>query len=143
MKTATIESFSVSGSCVRTNNAQESTASRKLPGLWAQFYQSHPALSQTVYGVYSDYESDASGDYTVTAGTRTEFECGARVTLESGTYLQFPAEGEMPEAIIAAWRSVWAFFAKDQPYERLYRTDFEAYDGPASATVFIGVKARS
>lgn len=98
MQKATVESFTVSGSGVRANNAQEDTGNRKLPALWARFCHSHPALSQTVYGVYSDYESDASG---------------------------------------------WAFFAKDQPYERLYGTDFEAYDGPASAAIFIGVKARS
>ncbi len=141
MKPMTIESFTVSGSSVRTTNALEASGSGELAGLWARYYESHPPSSETIYGVYSDYQSNASGEYTVTAGTRTGSTGSSVVTVESGTYLVFPANGQMPGAIIDAWKSVWEFFSENQPYERTFRTDFEQYNGPASAAIYIGVKA--
>jgi len=49
----------------------------------------------------------------------------------------------MPGAIIDAWKSVWEFFSRNQPYERAFETDFEQYSGPTSAAIYIGVKASS
>lgn len=141
MELVKIESFAVSGSSVRTNNAAEASGPGKLSSLWTKFYESYRPSSGTVYGVYSDYQSDASGDYTVTAGTKTTSAGASDVTVKSGDYLRFPANGEMPGAIIEAWKSVWEFFSKKQPYVRLYETDFEQYDGPTSAGIYIGVKA--
>ncbi len=143
MKTITIESFTVSGPSVHTTNALEASGSGKLAGLWARYYGSHPPTSETIYGVYSDYQSDASGEYTVTAGTRTGSTGDSAVTVKPGTYLEFPANGQMPGAIIDAWKSVWEFFSKNQPYERAFETDFEQYNGPTSAAIYIGVKAGS
>lgn len=65
------------------------------------------------------------------------------VTIEAGAYLAFPADGERPAAIIDAWKDVWAYFSTDRRHERSYETDFEEYSGPASATIYIGVNARS
>lgn len=141
MKPVRIELFTVRGPSVRTNNASEASGSGKLAGLWAHYYESHPPSSETVYGVYSDYESNASGEYTVTAGTRTSSAGDFVVTVKPGTYLEFQANGKMPGAIMDAWKSVWEFFSKNQPYERAFETDFEQYNGPASATIYIGVKA--
>ena len=141
MKVMTIDSFSVSGPNVRTNNASEAGGAGKLAGLWTSYYESHPPSSERVYGVYSDYESDASGDYTVTAGTRTSSAGDAVVVVKPGSYLVFPATGQMPGAIVDAWKAVWAFFSQDQPYERAFETDFEQYDGPTSAAIYIGVRA--
>lgn len=152
MKEVKIERFTVNGPSVRTNNALEFSESGKIAALWTQFYTSRPVLwtqphtsratrPQTVYGVYSDYESGASGDFTVTVGIKAEDTGGAGVSIEPGTYLAFPAEGEMPAAIIEAWKAVWERFSKHQPYERSYKTDFEQYDGPTSAVLYIGVKA--
>lgn len=142
MNTTRIESFTVIGPNVRTNNTSEASGSGKLACLWAGYYKSRPPTLETVYGVYSDYASNASGDYTVTAGARTNATGDATVTVKSGTYLVFPANGQMPGAIIDAWKSVWEFFSKDQPYERAFETDFEQYTGPTSAAIYIGVKPR-
>ena len=143
MDTTRIESFTVSGPSVRTNNALEASGSGKLAGLWAGYYESHAPSSETVYGVYSNYASNASGDYTVTAGTKTSATGDSAATVKCGAYLAFQANGKMPGAIIDAWKAVWEFFSKDQPYERAFETDFEQYNGPASATIYIGVKTSS
>ncbi|TPG73905.1 AraC family transcriptional regulator [Pseudomonas arsenicoxydans] len=55
-------------------------------------------------GVYSAYESDASGAYEVTAGVSVstpnpEFE---NVEIQAGKYLVFEARGPMPSAVIQA-----------------------------------------
>lgn len=142
MKEVRIESFTVNGQSVRTNNALEASAAGKIPTLWSQFYASQSAASESLFGVYTAYESDASGDFTVTAGKKTGGG-NSGVEIRPGIYLAFPAEGEMPAAIIDAWKAVWEYFSQDQPHERAFETDFEEYNGSNSATIYIGFKASS
>ena len=141
MGTVEIESFAVGGPCIRTNSALEASGAGKLAGLWASYYPSRPPSSEPVYGVYSDYQSNEMGEYTVTAGTTTGTTEGSVVVVTPGTYLAFRADGPMPGAIIGAWKAVWDFFSNNPPYERVFSTDFERYDGPSTATIYIGVKA--
>lgn len=143
MNRVQIEQFVVQGKSVRTNNAQEATDAGKIPGLWGEFYTSHPDLREVAYGVYSDYESDASGDFTVFAGIKAGSSGEATVTVGPGTYLEFPALGAMPAAVIDAWKAVWAHFSTPRHYARTYETDFEQYTGPESAVVYIGISEGS
>ena len=92
----------ISGISVRTTNEKEmSPESAKIATLWQKFYevrlnQEIPnQISDTpVYGVYSSYESDVTGEYTLTAGL--EVEDGAeisqdfpRVEIAEGKYYVF------------------------------------------------------
>ncbi len=71
-----IQPFTVSGISVRTLNSDEAQPLKaKLPGLWGQFFGQgladktpNKVAESPVYGVYSAYESDVSGQYSVTAG---------------------------------------------------------------------------
>lgn len=154
----TVSPFVVSGLCVRTSNADEFDPARaKLPGLWGQFYGSglmavpEPAQGQaqdaSVYGVYSDYESDANGFYDLTAGVAREPSAATAAqplrTLEvqGGQYLVFAAQGAMPQAVIDCWGQVWAWFAHEGEYVRAWQTDFEQYSGADKVAIHIGVKA--
>jgi predicted transcriptional regulator YdeE len=141
MNQTSIESFSISGLNIRTNNALEASSAGKIPALWGQFYSSQTMPVGLVYGVYSDYESDASGDFTVTAGTKCAELAKSNISIKAGTYLVFPASGPMPAAIIDAWKAVWEHFSYPQSYERSYETDFEEYSGQDSARIYIGIKA--
>ena len=141
MNQTTIESFSISGLKIRTNNALEASSAGKIPALWGQFYSSQTMPAVLVYGVYSDYESDASGEFTVTAGTKCAELAKSDISIKAGSYLVFPASGPMPAAIIDAWKAVWEHFSHPQSYERSYETDFEEYSGQDSARIFIGIKA--
>lgn len=143
MKIITIDSFTVSGPSVRTTNALEASGSGKLADLWAHCRESRPPFSEMICGVYSDYQSNASGEYTVTAGTRTSSSGDSVVAVEPGTYLEFPANGQMSGAIIDACKSVWEFFSKNQSYERLFETDFEQYNSLTSVAIYIGVRGGS
>ena len=124
MQKANIEQFRVKGPNVRTTNKAEMGSTGKIPGLWGQFYESHGNQTTPIYGVYSDYESDANGEFTVTAGTKAINAQEESVFIKSGTYLIFPANGAMPAAIIDAWKAVWEHFSNSQPYVRAYETDF-------------------
>lgn len=140
MNKVRIQAFHVRGSSIRTNNAMETTASGKIPGLWAQLHAEHPDPAGPLYGIYSDYESDASGEYMVTAGMETRVDTDATITIRAGTYLVFPATGTMPDAIIDAWKSVWAHFSEPHAYVRAYETDFEKYGDPGPTAIYIGIR---
>lgn len=73
------DAFRLAGISVRTTNAEEAGPNGRLPELWGTYFQnplsSEPGLqnSHLLYALYTDYESDASGEYTVVIG----HECAA------------------------------------------------------------------
>ena len=140
MKQVKIEGFTIKGPSVRTNNQAEGGPDAKIGGLWGHYFGTCVNPEAKAYGVYSDYESDATGDFTVTAGAKVDGNTeGETLAIAPGTYLAFPATGPVPAAIIDAWQAVWGHFARPQAYTRAYATDFEEYSGPESATVYIGI----
>ncbi len=55
-----VESFIVTGFSVRTQNKDEfNEETAKLPSLWQKFYTSELAVNASIFGVYSNYDSDA------------------------------------------------------------------------------------
>lgn len=138
-----VEGFTVTGFSVRTQNSiefDEKTA--KLPELWQKFNSNNPTIDETVFGVYSDYESDVNGFYTVTAGiaSKNEEEELKSIKIKSGNYLIFKGKGEMPKAIIDTWKTVWSYFTVDSLYKRCFMTDFEAYGNGDEVAVYIGIE---
>jgi len=141
--------FNVSGLLVRTRNADEQQPdTARIGPLWGRFFAEElfnkiaPRQSDSlVYGVYSRYESDASGHYDVTAGMAvtapaTGFET---VQVQGGQYLVFEAQGAMPDSVFQAWERVWKYFEENPLTRRKFATDFEAYTGPDSVAVYIGI----
>lgn len=144
----------VAGIQVRTNNRLEMEADdSRLRRLWERFNDEDlagripdKAAGSAVYGVYTEYEKGAEGDYSVLAGVEITDEEKVpeeytTVILEAGEYLLFPATGPMPEAAAQAWAHAWSYFESEQAPERAFQTDYEVYD-PAAGTVtlHIGIK---
>ncbi|MFA6303200.1 MAG: effector binding domain-containing protein, partial [Legionella sp.] len=95
-----IEGFSVKGVSARTQNSDEFDEKKaKLPKLWQQFYAADLATNQKIFGVYSDYDSDANGLYTVTVGIASD-ETSSAIKVSTGNYLVFQAKGPMPAIVI-------------------------------------------
>lgn len=148
----TIESFQVSGLRIRTDNATEQTPKGKIRALWSDFFAQDlfeiPERIQgsPVYGVYTNYESDHTGEFDVIAEVKvTEAPTThlQTVTIEAGDYLVFETKGEMPQRIIDGWMAVWHYFAQaDSPYQRRYTTDFEQTVDENDIEIFIAVKAK-
>ncbi|MGE7843215.1 effector binding domain-containing protein [Lysinibacillus sp. NPDC093712] len=151
------QSFQIVGIEARTNNANEITPTAKIPQLWTSYFQQNVAgqlLNQVnegvMYGLYSDYETDVNGDYSITLGvevsTDKEVPNGMSVkTIPASKYLVFTSEkGSMPEIVIKAWQEIWAWFANSD-VERTYTGDFEIYDercqpNESQVDIYIAIK---
>ena len=136
----------VIGLQVRTKNRDEmNVETEKIAPLWGKFYaEIIPTLKEdaTVYGVYHNYESDATGEFDVLVGADVMEMTGEmkEVTLEEGKYLMFPVKGELPQAIIETWANVWAYFEDDSIDERRsFTTDFEKHISADEVEIYIGV----
>lgn len=150
MQPVKVKAFQLTGYSVRTSNLEEmQPAAAKIGELWAQFYsqQGNKLTEQSnVYGVYTDYESDFSGQYCVYAATDTPIhdEQLSSITIASGSYFVFSAQGELPHAVIELWGYIWEYFSNDQDdiYQRAYTTDFEHFKTPSSFDIYIAVKEK-
>ncbi|KQU84459.1 transcriptional regulator [Variovorax sp. Root318D1] len=139
--------FQVAGLTARTTNREENEpATARIEGLWNRFfaeetYRSTPHRTEDarIFGVYSGYESDADGPFDVTVGVAVSHATSEAATIEAGDYLVFTSQGEMPQMVIDAWQRIWQYFEANPTIARLYRSDFEAYDGPDKVAIHIGV----
>ncbi len=138
-----VESFIVTGFSVRTQNSDEfNEKMAKLPSLWQQFYTSELTTNANIFGVYSNYDSDANGPYTVTVGVKSDHAQTqlSSVTIQAGNYLVFPGTGPMPTTVVETWKRVWEFFEKNTEYRRNFISDLEAYSGSDQVTIYIGLE---
>jgi predicted transcriptional regulator YdeE len=150
--------ISLIGVAVRTTNAEEAGPNGRLGALWNTYFasgiaeQTQVSNSHLMYALYTDYESDASGAYTVVIGhERVDAEAAVPSGLEQATipeaqYMVFKTKrGPVFEVVLQTWKEIWAYF-ETSPIKRAYTGDFELYDGrdfnPADAEVniYIAVK---
>jgi predicted transcriptional regulator YdeE len=139
----------VAGITTRTSKAEEARASRaKIPGLWARFASERVAdvvpyrvPGTPVYGVYTEYEADASAPYRLMAGVAVRKPASAfdTVRVAGGQYLVFEGTGPVPHVVAESWARVWAYFATSREHRRTFTTDFEVYRGPEQVAIYIAV----
>jgi len=128
-----IESY-VIGLATETTNLN-GRAAKDLSTLWERFYTEDISteittkVSDDIYSIYTDYESDYSEKYTCIIGHKVNSlasipeGCVGR-KFNSGNYHRFVAKGEIPNAVLATWESIW----KSEPsLNRKYTSDFEIY----------------
>jgi predicted transcriptional regulator YdeE len=124
----------------------------KIAGLSTRFYKDD--LLQKIPGkksppvplaVYTDYESDHTGQYRLIAGAAVDAGVSTpdgmlRATIPAGNYLLFEAEGDMPNVVIETWKTVWSHFSEPSRHVRAYATDFEIYPARRSVEIYISIK---
>lgn len=146
---------------VRTNNSNEmNPAAAKIGTLVSDYFNDnaaqamkHRVSSGLTYAAYTDYESDAHGDYTyfigeaVSSFDRQDMSRFKTLTIPAGAYQKFTTEtGKMPNIVIQAWQTIWQMTPAEFEGSRTYLTDFEIYDqralNPERAVVdiYIGIK---
>ena len=138
-----IENFTVMGFSIKTQNKDEFNEKiAKLPSLWKQFYSSSLATNANIFEVYSNYESDAYGIYTVTIGVKDAINQSdfISVNIPSGNYLIFQGIGPMPYTVVDTWKKIWDYFDNDSKHQRSFITDFESYSGVDQVDIYIGLK---
>ncbi|PCH69072.1 MAG: AraC family transcriptional regulator [Bacteroidetes bacterium] len=141
-----LNSFKVIGISVITTN-ENSQAMTDMGQLWNNFYSQNiiskipDKISNDVYSIYTDYESDHTGAYTAIIGCKVNSldtipEGLIGKAFNGGKYIKLIAKGKMPDAVINIWKEVW-----NKNFIRKYTADFEVYGeksrDPESAEVEI------
>jgi predicted transcriptional regulator YdeE len=136
------------GLSFRTNNSLEMNPATGQIGPLVQRFDSEVLVDYRagarVYSVYSSYEAELSGGYSVLVGadsvaaTKVPLE---QVTIPAGRYLKFSAQGAVPQIVIATWQQIWAYFAAPESvYSRSFTTDFEFYPHQSEVEIFIAIR---
>lgn len=157
-KIVQLDGFEVVGISARTNNATEAGPDGAIPKLWQRLMQEHvldrvpDKADPNLYAVYTDYASDANGDYTLVFGAKVRPETNppAGMTSKSvpaGRYAVFTSErGPVAKVVVETWKRIWAYYQLLANGHRAYRADFELYDqraadpNNAQVEIYIGVK---
>lgn len=151
MKT-TIEEFHVIGISVRTTN-EGGQAAKDIPKLWEKFITENIAakipskVSDSVYGIYTEYEGDYTQPYTTVLGCKVSSldnipDGFIGFTIKAANYEKYTAKGKMSDDIVyKKWTEIW-----QSNLNRTYLADFEVYGersvdmDNAEVDIFISVK---
>ena len=156
----TLKPFQVVGITASTNNAKEAGPDAIIPSLWRQFMSQDllnkipGRVDQSIYAVYTDYVSDANGQYTIIIGAKVApvpnpmFPEGMVVkTVPAGRFAVFTSErGPAAKVAVETWKRIWAYYQSPEHGRRAYQADFEVYDphagspNDAQVTIYIGIK---
>lgn len=117
-----------------TTNANGQSA-ENLGKLWGRFFEENISakipnkVSDEIYAVYTDYESNYLGKYTTIIGQKVESLDTVPENLmarefPNENFQKFVAKGEMPNAVVEVWKEIWQ---KDEQLGRKYTYDYEIY----------------
>ncbi len=122
-ETVEVPALRAVGASIRTSNQAQQEAKPgegPITRLWETFVGldvgkrvPNPHVSGEVVAIYHDYESGATGDYTLTIGLRVTSLHQVPKGLEGievpfQRYARFPVEGPQDSAIAEAWQAVHA-----------------------------------
>ena len=153
MKNQNIQKFNVIGISTRTTN-NNGQAAKDIEKLWEKFWgqniqeQIPNKVSDEIYAVYTDYETDFTGYYTTIIGLPVSSlanipEGFIGLTIETDNYQKFVSKGKMPDAVVNTWLEIWG--NEELNTNRAYKADFtihgkKYYDGDqAEVETFISV----
>lgn len=135
MQHQTIQKFYVIGISIRTTNENGQSA-KDIEALWGRFWAEEiqkqiPAkVSDDIYAVYTDYQTDFTGPYTTIIGLAVSSldnipKGFVGLAIETDTYQKFISKGKMPEAVVNTWLEIWQ--NKDLNAKRAYKADFTVH----------------
>lgn len=127
-----LEIFSIVGIAVRTTN-KNNQAQHDIHELWKKFLENNIAnsipnkVSEDIYCVYTDYESDLMGNYTTIVGCKVSNADNINGELiwkeiSAANYYKFTSEGNIMETLNQTWMHIW-----QSDYDRAYTADFDVY----------------
>lgn len=130
----TLDAFTVVGISVRTTN-QDHKSQGDIAKLWESFFlngivQTIPnKVSDDIYCIYTDYESDYTGEYTTLIGYKVSGLEGIPTNknliikdFPACKYYKYISEGELPYAVGKTWAHIW-----QSDIDRAYVADFDIY----------------
>ncbi|SHL74109.1 GyrI-like domain-containing protein [Flavobacterium saccharophilum] len=137
MNKVNIEPFKIIGISVRTTN-ENNQAAKDIADLWSRFLNEKVLeaipnkIDNTVYSIYTEYESDHTKPYTTILGCKVKTlntipnEMVGK-SFEGGNYVKLSAKGDlMKDLIINKWLEIWKM-----DLERVFTADFEVFGAKA------------
>jgi len=144
-----MEEKHVIGLAARANNFSPDLQTA-VNNLWGEFYkgeylrQIQGRKNEKVYGIYSDYQSDETGDYNAMVACETDItteqpaETVVKI-LPKGKYAKFIVKGDVHQVIGAFWKNLW-----EMELDRVFECDYEEYQNEdtenAEIHIYIGIK---
>ncbi|WP_308008077.1 effector binding domain-containing protein [uncultured Fusobacterium sp.] len=123
----------------RLNNFKEPDVAEKIQKLW---YETNIKIPQektmNKYAVYSEYESNYKGDYTLFIGADKVDSC-KEIIIEEENYQVFSVDTSSPYGIIMTWQEIWEMEEKGL-LNRAYTVDYEKYYPDGKVEIFIALK---
>ncbi len=128
-----IEPFKVIGISVRTTN-ENGRAVKEITGLWSRFINEKileaipNKIDNTIYSIYTDYESDHTKPYTAILGCKVENlndipDGMTGKSFDGGNYVKLSAKGDLMKGLIGnKWEEIW-----EMDLERVFTADFEVF----------------
>ena len=128
-----MEAFKVIGIVVRTTNANFQSK-QDINELWDRWFAENVAtripntVSDHLYNIYTDYESDEHGFYNTILG----YSVSTLASIPNGligkqipksNYKEFVSKGKLPDCVVKTWESIW-----NLKFNRSYIADFDVYD---------------
>ena len=153
MEKVKLPAFNIIGIAVRTTN-ENGKAAKDIPALWQQFMNENilskipNKIDNTVYSLYTNYESDHKHPYTTIIGCKVENidaipEGMVGQSFDGGNYLKMTVRGNLAEdLVINQWLKIWEMTDLD----RTYTVDFDVFgekaQNPLDAEIdiFVGIK---
>jgi predicted transcriptional regulator YdeE len=152
--------FQVIGIAASTSNAKEAGPDAIIGKQWHRFMSEDlinkipNRVDQTIYAVYTDYTSDANGQYTLILGAKVRPIPNPTIpdgmvikSVPAGRYAVFTTErGPVIKVVVDAWKRIWAYYQSPQNGQRAYYADFEVYDqraadpNNAQVDIYVGLK---
>lgn len=144
-----LKDMKVIGVGARTNNAAPDMGI-VIGGLWERFYGAgiyagiQNKVNEKALGIYSEYENNETGDYTITVACAVNEnsiapEGTVSFSIPAGKYAKFVVKGNMNTAVFEFWQKLW-----NMDLQRTYVCDFEEYQNSdmeqAEIHMYIGVK---
>ncbi len=144
-----VSPFTVMGFTARTTNKEELSGVSRIGELWQRLMTGGQGPvagdDESIFSVYTNYESDENGAYDVILGKRATQEqlpgneLRKAVHIPGGDYVVFPAANATADGIKAAWQDVYRYFATATDFRRAYSADFEKHSAEG-VQLFIAVQ---
>lgn len=133
MNKVKIEPFKVIGISVRTTN-EDSQAATEIADLWGKFMSQNilevipNKIDNTIYSIYTDYESDHTKAYTAILGCKVSSlnsipDGMIGKSFDGGNYVKLSAKGDLMKGLIVnKWAEIW-----NMDLNRAFTADLEVF----------------
>jgi predicted transcriptional regulator YdeE len=157
-KLINLPGFSFIGIAARTTNAKEMSGEGVIADQWERVMaggiieQIPIRADANIIALYTDYESDANGEYTFLIGAKVASldsipEGMIAKQVPAAHYAVFTSEkGPVWKVVPEVWQKIWSTPAPEMGGERAFLADFEIYDDRAAdpqnvvVEVWVGIR---